>query len=94
MSQISSKSLPRNYVLTPTPCPVLKFVAMSSPQFKIPPPPVQDSLISFPEKGIMVVTLNRGFSFFFFLIQAFRWEGLEPRLEMQFKDTQLAKYTA
>ena len=59
MSNFTSKNLPPNYILTQTPCPVLKFQPAMSTHFTTPPPPVQDSLITFPYPNILLVTLNR-----------------------------------
>jgi enoyl-CoA hydratase/carnithine racemase len=56
----------KNYILSKTPCPVLVFQSssrtqdtMSSTQFATPPPPVRDSIISFPKPTILLITLNR-----------------------------------
>ena len=65
----TSIPIPKNYILTQTPCPVLRYTSdkkkkaeiekMSQQQkFTIPPPEVRDSIVEFPEKGIMVVTLK------------------------------------
>lgn len=65
MNNSVSQSIPANYLLTQTPCPVLKFrrerisSSMSQPNLSSQPPQVKDSLISFPTAQILLVTLNR-----------------------------------
>ena len=65
----TSIPIPKNYILTQTPCPVLRYTSdkkkkaeiekmSQQPKFTSPPPEVRDSIVEFPEKGIMVVTLK------------------------------------
>ncbi|KAH8752352.1 ClpP/crotonase-like domain-containing protein [Hyaloscypha sp. PMI_1271] len=67
MSHRLSHPVFSSYTLSQTACPVLIFQTLSQSQptsakmtsFITPPPPVHDSLISFPTPSILLITLNR-----------------------------------